>query len=264
MEIFKLAQSYKIDWELVLDGKVYDVLSMHAQSLGCELDLLMLPLFVSAASFMGPKTKIQITQSWIERPSLIGIVAARRGERKTTVLNFIKSCSRRVQTETKVTKDEDKTSTETGRKDAMNVDGVTETSDVNGSRLFVIDDLDEVIEVVTKAPDFWNSSTLQKTVLFPYSDASYSENINVAAAVQGAQIAEIINWSDPGRLLDRVLVLCARDSEEMTLSLKQCTSLHIIFQRVHELYNNNDITYTFSDDAMREFERLVTLEFMGI
>lgn len=263
MEIFKLAQSYKIDWELVLDGKVYDVLSMHAQSLGCELDLLMLPLFVSAASFMGPKTKIQITQSWIERPSLIGIVAARRGERKTTVLNFIKSCSRRVQTETKVTKDEDKT-TETGLKDAMNVDGVTETSDVNGSRLFVIDDLDEVIKVVTKAPDFWNSSTLQKTVLFPYSDASYSENINVAAAVQGAQIAEIINWSDPGRLLDRVLVLCARDSEEMTLSLKQCTSLHIIFQRVHELYNNNDITYTFSDDAMREFERLVTLEFMGI
>lgn len=40
MEIFKLAQSYKIDWGLVLDGKVYEVLSAHAQSLGCELDLL--------------------------------------------------------------------------------------------------------------------------------------------------------------------------------------------------------------------------------
>lgn len=67
---------------------------------------------------------------------------------------------------------------------------------------------------------------------------------------------------DPGRLLDRVLVLCARDSEEMTFSLKQCTSLHIIFQRVHELYNNNDITYTFSDDALQEVERLVTVELM--
>lgn len=256
MEIFKLAQSYKIDWGLVLDGKVYEVLSAHAQSLGCELDLFMLPLFVSAANFMGPKTKIQITQSWIERPSLMGIVAARRGERKTTVLNFIKSCSRRVQTETRVTKEEETRSTETGLKDAMNVDGVTETCNVNGSRLFVIDDLDEVMKQVTKAPDFWNSYTLQKSVLFPYSDASYSENINVAATVQGAQITEIINWPDPGRLLDRVLILCARDSEEMTFSLKQCTSLHIIFQRVHELYNNNDITYTFSDDALQELERM--------
>lgn len=256
MEIFKLAQSYKIEWELVLDSKVHEVLITQAQSLGCELDLLMLPLFVSAATFMGPKTKIQITQNWTETLSLMGIVAARRGERKTTVLNFMKTCSQQVQTQGKVTKDEDIGSPETGLKDAVSVDGVTETCNVNGSRLFIIDDLDEVIKQVTKAPDFWNSSTLEKFVISPSSAASFSENINVAATVQGAQITEIMNWSDPGRLIDRVLVLCARDAGEMSFSLKRCTSLHTIFQRLYEIHNNNDITYTFSEEAKQEFERV--------
>lgn len=35
---------------------------------------------------------------------------------------------------------------EIGLKDVMNVDGVIEICNVNGSRLFVIDDLDEVMK----------------------------------------------------------------------------------------------------------------------
>lgn len=102
----------------------------------------------------------------------------------------------------------------------MNVDGVIEICNVNGSRLFVIDDLDEVMKEVIKVLDFWNLYILQKLVLFFYLDVFYSENINVVVIVQGVQIIEIINWFDFGRLLDWVLVLCVCDLEEMMFFLK--------------------------------------------
>ncbi|XP_061196750.1 uncharacterized protein LOC133205025 [Saccostrea echinata] len=256
MEIFKLAQSYKIKWELLLESKVHEVLCAHAQSLGCELDLLILPVFVSVASAMGSRAKVKVTKSWTECVNLTAIVAARRGERKSTVLNCVKTCSRQVKNFT-----DDKEMEGKSQVTVINesfVDNITETCRVRGSRLFVIDDLDIVLKKVIQMPDIWNLRTLQTslTSCSEQNGGPSSTSINVIAAAQAANISEIINFPDPGRLLDRILVLCARDFEDIVISIKPSETLDTILQKIHDLHVNKDVSYTFSEEATLEFERM--------
>ncbi|XP_062597356.1 uncharacterized protein LOC134258782 [Saccostrea cucullata] len=256
MEIFKLAQSYKIKWELLLESKVHDELCAHAQSLGCELDLLLLPVFVSVASAMGPNTKVKVTKSWTEYLNLTGIVAARRGERKSTVLNCIKTCSRHMKNFKDDKEIEDKP--QVAVIDESFVDNITETCRIRGSRMFIIDDLDNVIKEVIQIPDIWNLRTLQSslTSCSEQNGGPPSNCVNVIAAVQAANISEIVNLPDPGRLVDRILVLCARDSEDIVTSIKPSETLDTILQKIYDLHVDKDVTYTFSEEATREFERM--------
>lgn len=90
LERFRCSQNVCINWGEVLGPEVDKFVSGHADILSCAKDLLLCPLLSAVASCMGPSTLIHITQHWVERPILWTVVAARRGERKSTVFRKVK------------------------------------------------------------------------------------------------------------------------------------------------------------------------------
>ncbi|OWF40939.1 uncharacterized protein LOC110463141 [Mizuhopecten yessoensis] len=278
LDRFRNAQRIRVNWSEILGTDVDRFVCGHAAILSCAKDLLLCPLLTAVASCMGPNTVIHVGQHWQETPVLWTVVAARRGERKSTVFRKVLSENLKLEQEigalNSVNNDQ---SVPRQIIDEQNIkrlfqseqDISTDHKDAPCSVYMVLDDLGSwisrnEIETERKAWDYGIFRRLYDGPDSPETNQgcqNYIQNkyINFSANVQALDLPAIFDQCDNEGLLERALLLCAPDwcpsldkSEEMS---HNSPSLQSVLSSVRNLHQVQTITYTFSPDGQTELQK---------
>lgn len=274
---FRLAQSIRVNWSEILSNDVDKFVCEHAAILSCAKELLLCPLLTSVASCMGPNTTIQVSPHWQESPILWTVIAARRGERKTTVFGKVRNENLKLEQEigalNSVNGDQStprRIIDEQNIKLLFNSEQETSRESSATSSVYIIqDDLGSWIsrrEVETEMKD-WDYSVFRRLYDGPECPANNQDNqnnchrkyINFSANVQALDLPVLFDRADTEGLLERVLVVCAPDWSPSIAkndeSSNNSPSLQSVLSSVRNLHQVQNITYTFSPDGKTELEK---------
>jgi len=283
---FKNAQGVQINWEDVLGNDLFKFVTLHTENLGCSKELLALPLLSATSSCMGPQTTVKVNSNWTEKVVLWCVVAARRGEKKTTVLAKVKRDNIALEQEIQALhSNSDNKPSPRVIADERTLPEVCKYLETNKTKheipslMFFIDDIGSVVRNTSDHRKSWdfiaikrayngqdmNESTMR---LLKNDDQEYVKGLNVdpyvnfAGTVQALDLPAMLDQDDPDGLVDRALLVCAQDvnTREMmfgTSSSHNPPSIQTVLSSIRNLHQVQKVTYTFSTDGETQLGRYI-------
>ncbi|XP_060064700.1 uncharacterized protein LOC132545049 [Ylistrum balloti] len=274
LDRFRSAQHIRVNWNGILSTDVDRFVSGHAAILSCAKELLLCPLLSAVASCMGPNTVIDVNSHWQEIPVLWTVVAARRGERKTTVFRKVKN-------------ENSKLEQEIGALNSVNSDQSVPRLIIDEQNIKRLLQSDEdmssdhhsaISSVYVILDDFGSWFTrkefeaeIKPVVLrrlydgpdLPATNQSYQKHnnkyITFSANAQALDLSALFDREDTEGLLERTLFLCAPDWYPSTEKSEEAThnspSIQSVLSSVRNLHQVQNITYTFSPDGQTELQK---------
>lgn len=81
------AQRLALDLDQCTSDKVKSLVKLHANTIGCPVEFMFMPLLTLTSHFMGPDTRVKVKDGWEEPPIIWTVVLADKGQKKSAALN---------------------------------------------------------------------------------------------------------------------------------------------------------------------------------
>lgn len=264
---FKESQDVKVEWKNILDAEVYKLVMSQCEELSCAEELVVFPLLASAAHFMGTMATVKIDADWTEPVSLMCLLVARRGERKTCALQKMKQIcvaldTRHVDDTETSSEENDKTQNSAPVQiiDEYNIKSDLQKTlhDCNGSPLIVIDDFKETVDSLEHSMDIFINSKL-KELYGCGLENELRRRFNFLGTVQALDVHSIFENRNRIAMFDRSLIVCCKNSPETSKDGPvDSNSMQGILSTIRDCHSlPRDQTYSFDSSGQKELTRYI-------
>lgn len=261
---FKESQDVKIDWKSILDSESYNIVMSQCEELSCAAELVLFPMLISVAHFMGTKATVKIDTDWTEPTSLMCLLVARRGERKTCALQRTKQSCTVLEKEIRAMEHLNREGE--GCSDDKVISLIDEhniQTDLNktlkcseGNPLIIIDDFKETLDTIENSSDIFTNAKL-KEIYGCGMENQFRRHMNFVGTIQALDVHCVFENRDRIAMFDRALIVCCKNFAESTKDTTgETNSTQTILSSVRNFHSvQSDQTYTFNSGGQAEFSR---------
>lgn len=259
---FKESQDVKIEWKNILNTDVYKLVMSQCEDLSCAEELVVFPLLASAAHFMGTMATVKIDADWTEPVSLMCLLVARRGERKTCALQKMKQLFVALSSESTENSNEENDQTAKSIPSRI-IDEHNIKSDLmktlcedDGSPFIVIDDYKETIDNLDHSMDIFMNARL-KELYGCGLESDRRRRFNFLGTVQALDVHSVFENRNRIAMFDRSLIVCCKNSPEtQNDGVDDSNTLQRVLSSIWDNHRSpTEQTYCFDQSGQKEFTR---------